>query len=99
MKLVLTVEAITDLEQIGDYIAKDDPGRALSFVEELELRCRDLLAHPMAYPLASVKKEQRVRRVVHGNYLIFYRADPDAVVILRILAARMNVDDILRLSE
>lgn len=53
----------------------------------------------MAYPLASVKKEQRVRRVVHGNYLIFYRADPDAVVILRILAARMNVDDILRLSE
>ncbi len=99
MKLVITDEARTDLRRIGDAIAEDNPLRALSFVEELETRCRALPAMPLAYPLVSRKRERGVRRAVHGNYLIFYRADPDAVVVLHILAARMNVDEILRLSE
>ena len=99
MKLLITDEAREDLRRVGDGIAEDNPLRALSFVEELEARCRALLAMPLAYPLVSRKQERGVRRAVHGNYLIFYRADPDAVVILHILAARMNVDEILRLSE
>jgi toxin ParE1/3/4 len=99
MRLIVTEEAKADLERIADTIAEDNPSRALSFVKELESRCRALLARPLAYPLVSRKKERGVRRVVHGNYLIFYRADPDAVVVLHILAARMNVDEILRLSE
>ena len=99
MKLVLTHEAKADLARIGDEIAEANPRRALSFVEELEARCRALPAMPLAFPLVSRKKEKGIRRLVHGNYLIFYRADPDAVVILHILAARLNVDEILRLSE
>jgi toxin ParE1/3/4 len=47
----------------------------------------------------SRKREKGIRRLVHGNYLIFYRVDQDAIVILHILAARMNVNDIMRLSE
>lgn len=99
MKLVLTKEAKADLERIGNDIAEDNPQRAFSFVEELETRCKALPAMPLAHPLVSRKKEWGVRRAVHGNYLIFYRADPDAVIVLHILAARMNVNEILRLSE
>ena len=99
MKLVITDEAREDLRRIGDAIAEDNPSRAFSFLEELEARCRALPGMPLAYPLVSRTRERGVRRVVHGNYLIFYRADPDAVVVLHILAARMNVDEILRLSE
>ena len=28
-----------DLEEIGDYIARDNPPRALSFIEEIRARC------------------------------------------------------------
>ena len=35
MKVVLSDEALADLESIGDYIARDTPGRARSFVQEL----------------------------------------------------------------
>ena len=38
MIIVLTREAEHDLEQIGDYIALDNPHRALSFVRELRER-------------------------------------------------------------
>ena len=99
MKLVITDEARQDLRRIGDAIAEDNPLRALSCVEELEARCRALPVTPLAYPIVSRKPERGVRRVVHGHYLIFYRVYPEAVVILHILAARMNVDEILRLSE
>jgi addiction module RelE/StbE family toxin len=99
MKLRFTSEAKADLERIGDAIAVDNPSRALSFVEELEARCRSLPDTPLAYPLVSRKREKGIRRLVHGNYLIFYRVDQDAIVIVHILAARMNVNDIMRLSE
>jgi toxin ParE1/3/4 len=97
MRLVFTAEATADLKHIGDRIAQDNPLRALSFVEELESRCRALPAMPLAYPLVSRRQERGVRRVVHGNYLIFYRVDAGAVVILHVLSARLNLDAILGL--
>jgi len=38
MKVLITAEAEADLEAIGDYIARDNPARALSFVRELYQR-------------------------------------------------------------
>ncbi len=35
MKLQFLLRAILDLEEIGDYIARDSPARTLSFLEEL----------------------------------------------------------------
>ena len=35
MKVVLADEALTDLKAIADYIARDNPARARTFVAEL----------------------------------------------------------------
>lgn len=35
MKLGISPLAVQDLESIGDWIAKDNPIKALSFIEEL----------------------------------------------------------------
>ena len=37
-----------DLEEIADYIARDNPRRALSFVRELRERCEKIAAFPEA---------------------------------------------------
>jgi hypothetical protein len=47
MKLVFTDEAKADLLQIGEWIAEDNPPRALTFVDELETRCAGLTAMPV----------------------------------------------------
>ena len=39
MKLVLTEEARADLVRIADWIARDSPRRAVTFVDEVEAHC------------------------------------------------------------
>jgi plasmid stabilization system protein ParE len=60
-------------EAIGDYIALDNPRRALSFVLELRDKCLSLGDMAFAFPIVPRYEDRGVRRRVHGNYQIFYR--------------------------
>jgi toxin ParE1/3/4 len=95
MKLVFTDEAIDDLRQISEWIAGDNPGRALSFVDELEDSCTRLVGMPRAYPLVPRHEASGVRRVPHGDYLIFYRITTDAVEIPHVLNGARDYEPIL----
>jgi plasmid stabilization system protein ParE len=85
VKVALTVDAASDLEEIAEHIAKDAPRRALSFVRELRQSALALARSPTAYPFASRFERLGVRRRVHGNYLILYRVEGDRLDILRIV--------------
>lgn len=91
----LTAEAEYDLETIGDYIARDNPVRALSFLQELRSKCLGLADMPERFPLVPRYETAGVRRRVHGDYLIFYRIDPEKVVIIHILHGAQNYSTIL----
>ena len=91
----LTATAEADLESIGDYIAKDNPSRALSFVQDLARACLDLADMPEAWPVVPRYERHGIRRRVHGRYLIFYRIGPDRVTVLHILNGAMEVEAIL----
>jgi toxin ParE1/3/4 len=53
MRLAFSQQAEIDLEDIGDYIARDNPLRALSFVRELREQCRRIAETPLAFPARS----------------------------------------------
>ena len=74
-----------DLEEIADYIARDKPRRALSFIGEIRERCRNIVTFPEAAPLRE-EFGIDIRVVPFGRYLIFYTAHPDTVRIERILS-------------
>ncbi|MDK1390158.1 type II toxin-antitoxin system RelE/ParE family toxin [Sinorhizobium sp. 7-81] len=95
MKVRFTTEAKADLQQIGDYIAKDNPSRALSFVDELEQKCLTLATSSKAFPLVPRYEHHGVRRRVHGSYLIFYRVEAEQVVIVHVLHGAMEYAAIL----
>lgn len=84
MILEFSEEAEQDLEQIADYIARDNPRRALSFVLELRTRCEELLDTPNGFAIVPRYEGYGIRRRVHGNYLIFYRVETRKVVIVHI---------------
>jgi plasmid stabilization system protein ParE len=46
-------QASTDLEEIGDWIALDNPAHANSFVNELLERALSLDRHPRRFPQAA----------------------------------------------
>lgn len=91
----LSAEAEYDLETIGDYIARDNPERALSFLHELRSKCLGLADMPERFPLVPRYEATGVRRRVHGDYLIFFRVEAEKVVIIHILHGAQNYSTIL----
>ncbi|RMU07930.1 hypothetical protein ALP36_200131 [Pseudomonas syringae pv. coriandricola] len=87
MIVQLTSEAEGDLERIGDYIALDNPRRALSFILELRDKCLSLSNMHQAFPLVP---RYGIRRRVHGNYAIFYRVEADRVIVVHVLHGAMD---------
>jgi len=71
MEVLLTARARRNLGGIASHIAKDNPGRAESFVLELKERCLSLADFPHRAPLAP-EYGQDIRRATHGNYNILH---------------------------
>ena len=91
----LTAEAERDLEHIGDWIARDNPPRAITFIEEIQRACADLAEFPERFPLVPRYEDQRVRHRATGNYLIFYRVEPAKVVVLHVVHGAMDYSALL----
>lgn len=95
MRVVFTRAAAADLEDIADHIAQDNPGRALTFVRELRVACRQIRDSPRAFPVVPDHKDAGLRRRAYGRYLIFYRIQDDAVVIVHILHGARDLEAVV----
>jgi toxin ParE1/3/4 len=95
MKLVFTAAAIADLEAVTDWITKDNPERALSFLRELRSACFSIPEFPESHPVVPRYETQRIRRKVHGNYLIFYCIGVDVIEIIHILHGAQDYEALL----
>lgn len=84
MRVRLMPDAERDLVEIIDWIAKDNPARAVSFAQELKDKCLEL-EHSRGYPFVPRYERRGVRRKVHRDYLIFYRVEKSHVAVLRVL--------------
>jgi toxin ParE1/3/4 len=71
-------------KEIGDYIARDNPARAISFLDELKAHCERISEIPGAYPSRD-DLGAGIRMAVHGRYLILFRSDPNGVRVERVL--------------
>jgi plasmid stabilization system protein ParE len=95
MIVVLTNEAEADLEQIGDWIARDNPMRAVTFVQTLRAKCLGLGDVPLGFPLVPRYERSGVRRRPFRDYLIFYLVNGDSVEVLHVLHAAQDYERIL----
>jgi toxin ParE1/3/4 len=90
MKVSYSYDAQEDLLEIHKWIHKDNPKRANSFIDELEVVCTELGDTPLAYPVVFNENENQIRRRAWTSYLIFYRVEPKVLVILRVGHAAQN---------
>ena len=82
--------ALADLEDIYDHIARDNPPRAWSFLEELREAGRSIAEHPRA-GWARPELGQGIRSRAHGNYVIFYWLRNNRVEILRVIHGARDI--------
>jgi toxin ParE1/3/4 len=94
VKIEFSIEARTDLRNIGDWIAQENPVRAISFVDELEAACLSLVDFPERFPVFKRLPEGSLRRKVHGHYLIFYLVQAERVDVARILHGAQDYSEL-----
>ena len=94
MQLLITPLAAFDLEEIGDYIAQDNPIRAGTFVAELRAQCEKICLNPAGYRRRH-ELSDGLRSCAHGNYVIFFESTTEQVTIVRILHGARDIPEVL----
>lgn len=94
MRLRYTPQAQNDLRGIRAYLAKElqNPAAGRRATARITKSCGLLKEQPLlGLSLAEkIRKSTALRYLIQGSYLIFYRVDPDAVSIIRILDGRTD---------
>jgi len=90
----LRPKAVEDLETIGDFIAADNPRRAVSFVDERLDLCARIGERPQAYRRRD-DLAAGLRQAVPGRYLILFTAGPEDVAIERVVHGARRLEDLL----
>lgn len=90
MLLLFTSLAEQDLESIAEYIAADNPLRAINLVREMRQQCQRIALNPPGYRLRPELGE-RLRSCAYGHYVIFFEASPREVTVVRVLHGARDV--------
>lgn len=91
MRVVVSPQTVLDLEEIGDYIARDNPRRAVTCIDEIQAKCLRLGEAP---EIGTARPElgEGVRVLPHGRYLIFYRKHDETLRIERVLHGSRDIN-------
>ncbi|MFH0990657.1 MAG: type II toxin-antitoxin system RelE/ParE family toxin [bacterium] len=86
-----------DLISIFNWIAKENPNRAHSFVEKLDKRIGLLEKHPHLgrEPRHSKLKEYGYRVLIVESYLVFYIIRGNTIELHRVIHGSRNLDHLL----
>jgi toxin ParE1/3/4 len=94
MKYRISDEARRDLTGIGQYIAQDNPARALSFIDEMTAKFRIVAERPLSFP-ARDDWHPDLRSSLHRPYVIVFRVTDDHVDIVRIFHGARDIPNLL----
>lgn len=88
-RIILTAEALAELEAIADYIHRDSPQNAAAVAARLLDAMDSLMTMPTRYKRVGVSRRRGtpVHALVVGPFILYYRVDesPAAVYVLRIV--------------
>jgi addiction module RelE/StbE family toxin len=97
MKILWTREALRQLTEIEDFIAKDSAERAAQFVDEIAAHAESLLSgNPRIGRTVPEVSNPDIREVLFKKYRIVYRVNKNNVEILTVFEGHrlLRVDEI-----
>lgn len=92
--LEIRQQAFDDLREIADFIARDNPARAESYVGEILDRIAWVGENPMLHPV-RLEWKSGLRIALHGRYRILYRHIDGLVVILLVVHSSRDLETLL----
>lgn len=88
-----TALARNDLQEIYDFISRDNPKVAIDYLSIIKKHCELLAANPKL----GVKREEYcgLYKFPVDNYLIFYRPSQSGIEVIRVLHGSRDIESIL----
>jgi toxin ParE1/3/4 len=90
-RAIITRRAQADLDEIADYVAENNPKRAITFTREIIGHCHRLGNTPHV-GRSRPNLGPGIRSIPHGRYMIFYRMVDSDVQILRVLHSARDIE-------
>jgi toxin ParE1/3/4 len=92
-RFLFSSEALHDLEEIGEYISRDNPEAAARVILDIGDKAAILAEHP---GIGRNREEVRpnLRSFPCGNYILFYYPTMDGVEIARVLHGARDIQDL-----
>jgi len=88
MELKYSEDALNDLDEILEFIAKDSAERALHFIDQIKLKIELLITFPgLGVSCKSKGLDESCRVMIFESYLIFYSVDKEMILVLSIIHA------------
>ena len=84
-RLTITAHARSDLKEIHNHIAKDNPEAAKRFIERLRAKARQLAETPGIGRSRGEDLRPDLLSFPVGHYVLFYREQPDGIVLVRVI--------------
>ena len=91
MRIIWSPRALERVVEIGEYVAEESPGAAANLVEGLFGSVKRLTHFPNSGRPVPESSRPDLREVIHGNYRVIYRVDPEEVVILTVRHSRQEL--------
>lgn len=85
-ELIWTEPALSDLDEIADHIALDDPAAAKRFVQRVFQHVEQLIRHPKSGAVPpELRPSKTYRQIVEPPCRIFYRIQGRKVFIVHVM--------------
>ena len=84
MKVSWSPLAIDRVSEIAEYIARDNPEAARSWVDNVFEKVAGLKSHPESGRVLPEVNNGAIRELIYGNYRIVYRVEDKRVSILTV---------------
>lgn len=95
MKFIVPAHAKRDALNIYSYLVNRNPAAADRILERIERKIEQLREFPLIGP-PRPRLAAGVCAAVVGTHLVLYKVDDEAVIVLRIIEGRMDVDEEFR---
>lgn len=97
MQLKLSRFIEGDLDDVANFIAQDNPRRAVIFIREIRAKFSEIRRTPLAYQLRpDIGEEARLANL--GNYAILFRVMGDVVKIERVVYGSRDLPGVIGLE-
>jgi toxin ParE1/3/4 len=83
-QIIWTNHALADLNEIGEYIAKDSGKYAALTVQKIYKKVSFLQTHPKAGRIVPEIDQEYLRELIEGNYRIIHELTGETISILTV---------------